>query len=95
MTEPPDDGPMVHLTVDDAATAQTAGVEFARNLAGAPRAVLLLALGEQCDLIRRAITDAGFSEEQARGAAEHFEAAALAEWTRLVGAMASDVTGTA
>ena len=95
MTETSDDGPMVRLAVDEAATAQTAGVRFARDLAGARAADFMLALAEQADLIRRAIMDAGFSTEQAQNAAEVFELAALVEWARLVRAMTGDVSGTA
>ena len=95
MTEPPETGLMVHLAVDDTQTAQQAGAKFARDLAGAHGADFMLALGEQGDLIHRAITDAGFSAEQAQLAAEHFEVAAREEWTRLAGAMAADASGTA
>ena len=95
MTEPPDDGLMVRLAVGDARTAQEAGAKFARDLAGGHGDDFTLALIEQSSLIRRAITDAGFSTEQARLTAEHFEVAALAEWARLASAIASDVSGTA
>ena len=95
MTEPPDDGLMVHLTVDDARTAQEAGAKFARDLAGAHGADFMLALAEQCDLIRRAITDAGFTVEQAQLAAGHFEVAAREEWARLAGTMTASAWGTA
>jgi hypothetical protein len=54
--------PMVHLAPDDVRTAQTAGVEFARSLAGAPSAWFMLALGEQEDLIRSAIRQAGYPD---------------------------------
>jgi hypothetical protein len=53
---------MVHLAPDDVRTAQTAGVEFARSLAGAPSAWFMLALGEQEDLIRSAIRQAGYPD---------------------------------
>ncbi len=72
-----------HLAVDDARTAQDAGAKFARALAGAHPADFALALAEQDELIRRAIVDAGFSAEQARLAAAHFEAAAWDEWERI------------
>ena len=55
MTELPDDGPMVRLAVDDASTAQTAGVRFARDMVGARAADFMLAVAEQADLIRRAV----------------------------------------
>ena len=95
MTEPLDDGPVLHLAVGDARTVQQAGVQFARDLAGAGRADFMLALAEQADLIRRAIVDAGFNNDQAQNAAEVFELAALIEWERLARAMASDTSGTA
>jgi len=77
---------MVHLAVDDARTAQKAGVKFARDLAGAVSADFMMALAEQEDMISRAIMRAGFSAEQARLAAEHFEMAARAEWERITAA---------
>ena len=95
MIKPSETGPTMRLAVDDAATAQAAGVRFARDLAGAHGGDFLLAVGEQRDLIHRAILDAGFSAEQAHGATEHFEVAALVEWTRLTKAMTGDVSGTA
>lgn len=95
MTEPPDDGLMVRLAVGDARTAQEAGAKFARDLAGGHGDDFTLALIEQGSLIRRAITDAGFSTEQAQLAARHFEASALAEWARLASGLASDMAGTA
>lgn len=69
-----------HLAVDDARTAQDAGARFALALADVGSADFMVALAEQLDLIRRAITDAGFSANRAQLAAEHFEAAARAEW---------------
>ena len=89
------DEPMMHLVVDDARTAQQAGTEFARALAGAGGTDFMLALSEQGDVVRRAIVDAGFSTEQAQLAAEHFEAAARAEWTRIASAATTDAWGTA
>ena len=86
---------MVHLAVGDAATAQAAGVRFARDLAGARTADFMLAVAEQADIIRRGIIDAGFSAGQALNAAEVFELAALVEQARIVVAMASDTSGTA
>ena len=76
----------VHLAVDDARTAQLAGCTFARALAGADPADYALALAEQEHLVERAITDAGYSTEQARLAAEHFAAAARDEWQRIADA---------
>ena len=95
MTEPPGDEMMVHLTVDDARTAQQAGAKFARDLAGAHENDFAPALAEQSNLIRRAIVDAGFSDEQAKLAAEHFEVAACEEWVRLASAMMPNTWGTA
>jgi ribulose bisphosphate carboxylase small subunit len=83
MTDPREDDLQVHLTVDDAHTAQAAGVEFARALAGAHSAEFALALAEQDELIQRAIIGAGYSVEQAWVAAGRFEAAAWNEWQRL------------
>ncbi len=77
---------LVRLAVDDARTAQDAGARFARALAGASSAAFMVALAEQEDLIRRTITDARHSAEQARLAAEHFEVAARDEWTRVADA---------
>lgn len=88
------DGDMLaHLAVDDARTAQDAGAKFARILAGIGSVDFMVALAEQGDLIRRAITDAGFSAEQARLAAEHFEVAARDEWTRVADASGTTADG--
>ncbi|MBV9811492.1 MAG: hypothetical protein JO326_02005 [Acetobacteraceae bacterium] len=95
MTELPADSMMVHLTVDDARTAQEAGARFARTLAGACPEDFALALAAQTDLIERAITDAGYSDQQARLAAGHFEVAARDEWQRIVDASGSEPWGTA
>lgn len=70
----------VCLTVDDARTAQAAGVTFARTLSGAHLADFTLALAEQKLLIERAIVEAGYSAEQARLTAWHFAVAARDEW---------------
>jgi hypothetical protein len=86
---------VVRLAVDDARTAQEAGVQFARALAGALWPDFVLALDEQEYLIRRAIAAAGFADGQARLAAERFEVAARAEWRQLAGAGASGSGGRA
>ena len=86
---------MVRLAVDDARTAQEAGAKFARALAGALWPDFVLALAEQEYLIWRAIADAGFTDGQARLAAERFEVAAVAEWWQLAGAGASGSGGRA
>ena len=86
---------MVHLAVDDAHTAQAAGVRFAHTLAGDCSADFTLALAEQTDLIERAIADAGFSEQQARLAAGHFEVAARDAWQRIASSGGSGAWGTA
>ena len=70
----------VRLTMDDARTAQTAGVTFARALSGAHSADFALALAEQEHLVERAIVEAGHSVEQAQLAAGRFAAAAREEW---------------
>ncbi len=90
MTAPHEDDMLARLAVDDARTAQDAGARFARALAGASSAAFMVALAEQKDLIRRTITDAGFSAEQARLAVEHFETAAKVEWEQI-----ADVSGAA
>ena len=77
---------MVHLAVDDARTAQKAGLKFARDLAGAVSADLTMALAKQVDMSRRANMRAGFTAEQAQLAAERFETAARAEWERITAA---------
>ena len=79
-------GVLIHLAVDDARTVQNAGASFARGLGGIRSADFMVALAEQLDLMRRTITDAGFSAEQARLTAEHFEVAARDEWTRVADA---------
>ena len=86
---------MVRLAVDDARTAQDAGAKFARDLAGAASADFMLALGEQGDLVRRGIMDAGYTDAQAQLAAGHFEVAARAEWRRLADAGVDGAVGRA
>ena len=86
---------MVHLTVDDARTAQLAGCKFARTLAGADPDDFAAALWEQEHLVERAITDAGYSSEQARLAAGHFGVAARDEWQRIANAGGGFLWGTA
>lgn len=95
MREIHDDDLMVRLAVDDARTAQDAGAKFARTLAGAAPADFMLALGEQGDLVRRWITEAGCTDAQAQLAAGRFEAAARAEWRRLVDAGVDGAVGRA
>lgn len=46
---------LIRLDPNNARTAQTAGVEFARNLAGAPSEWFMVALGEQEAIIRAGI----------------------------------------
>ena len=90
MTEPAVEDLHVHLTVDDARTAQLAGCKFARTLAGADPQDFAAALWEQEHLVESAITDAGYSTEQARLAAGHFAAAAREEWQRIVSPSTTD-----
>ena len=85
----------VRLTVDDARTAQTAGVAFARTLSGAHSQDFALALDEQEHLIERAIIEAGHSVDQAQLAAGHFATAARDEWARLVSAGSTSALGQA
>jgi hypothetical protein len=95
MIGPREDDLFVHLTVDDAGTAQVAGMTFARTLAGAHPEDFALALAEQEELIQRAITDAGYRPEQAQLAAGHFEVAAREEWRRIADAGGGGSSGRA
>lgn len=81
--EQPDAELMVRLDPQDACTARTAGVEFARALTGSPPEWFILALNEQEDIIRDGIRQAGYSARQARLAADAFQIGARVEWTRL------------
>ena len=83
MSQLRDDDLQVYLTPDDAESAQVAGIQFARALAGAPAAAFMIALGEQEQIVRLVITDAGFSGDVARMAAGSFETGAKLEWQRL------------
>ena len=83
MIEATDDNLQVYLTPDDAESAQVAGVQFARALAGAPSATFMIALAEQEQIVRLVVTDAGFSGDVARMAADSFEVGAKLEWQRL------------
>lgn len=78
-----DEALQVLLTPDDADSAQMAGVQFARTLAGAPSAAFMLALGEQEQLVRAVLTEAGFSKQTASTAADAFEVGARLEWQRI------------
>ena len=95
MTELREEDLQVRLAVDDAASARAAGAGFARALAGAASEDFAPALAEQEGLVRRAIAEAGYTEEQARVAAGRFEAAAAEEWRRIAGAGASGAGGRA
>lgn len=86
---------MVHLAPDDVRTAQTAGVEFARSLAGAPSAWFMLALREQEDLIRSAIRQAGYPDRNARLAANAFDVGARVEWQRIASTVRPETWGMA
>ncbi len=83
MIEAIDDDLQIRLTPDDAESAQVAGVKFARTLAGAPGAAFMIALGEQEQIVLQVITEAGFSRDVARLAAESFEVGAKLEWRRI------------
>ncbi len=83
MIEAVDDDLQVYLTPDDVESAQVAGVQFARALAGAPSAAFMIALGEQEQIVRLVIAEAGFSGDVARMAADSFEVGAKLEWQRL------------
>ena len=74
---------LTRLAADDARATQAVGAEFARDMASTKSADFTLALAELQDHIRRAVTEAGFSAEQAWLAAEHFKVAARDEWERI------------
>lgn len=78
--------PMVRFTPGDARTTQSAGVEYARALAGAPTDAFLKALDEQEGMVRRWAIGAGFGARRARTAAREFAASARAEWHRIAAA---------
>lgn len=78
-----DDDLQCVLLPGDASSAERAGAEFARALAGAPSAAFAWALDEQQDLVRQAVRRAGFSLSTARRSAESFCHGAQAEWARL------------
>lgn len=86
---------MVHLAPDDVRTAQTAGVEFARSLAGVPSAWFMLAFREQEDLIRSAIRQAGYPDRNARLAANAFDVGARVEWQRIASTVRPETWGMA
>ena len=73
----------LNLTPEDVESAQVAGVQFARTLAGAPTGAFMDALGEQEQIVRLVIAEAGFSGDIAGKAADSFEAGAMLEWQRL------------
>ncbi len=90
-----DDGPLIHLAPDDVETAQGAGVQFARALAGAPTVAFMAALGEQEEILRQTVERAGFSAPVARAAAAAFEVGANLEWGRIAPATVQGAVGTA
>ena len=85
----------VRLVPEDVDTAQMAGVRFARALAGAPTVAFMLALGEQEQLVRAALAEAGFGERIASSAADAFEVGARLEWERIAPAAVQGAMGTA
>ena len=87
MIEARDGDLKVYLTPDDVESAQVAGVKFARALAGAPSAAFIIALGEQEQIVRPVIAEAGFSGDVARMAADSFEVGAKLEWRRITSAV--------
>lgn len=68
-------------------------MQFARSLAGAPTAAFMVALGEQEQLVRAAVEEAGFGERIARSAADAFEAGARLEWERIAPLVSRKVGG--
>lgn len=93
MIQPSEDHFQVRLTPDDVETAQVAGVQFARALAGAPAVAFMLALGEQERIVCRVIMEAGFGGDVARRAAESFGAGAKLEWQRLSSSLQAGTHG--
>ncbi len=85
----------VYLTPDDLESAQVAGVQFARTLAGAPSVEFMIALEEQEQIVRSVITDAGFCNDVVRDAADSFEAGAKLEWQRLSSSLPAGLHGNA
>lgn len=75
--------PMVRLTPGDARTTRSAGVEYARALAGASTPAFQEALDEQEGMVMRWAIGAGFGARQARTTAREFATAARAEWRRI------------
>lgn len=73
----------VWLTLDDVETAQVAGVRFARAMAGALNTAFVVALGEQQDLVRAAVLEAGVSARSAVLTARAFGTGAKLEWDRM------------
>ncbi len=90
-----DEALQVRLTPDDVDSAQVAGTRFARALAGAPTVAFMLALGEQEQLVRAALVEAGFGERVAGTAADAFEVGARLEWERIAPAAVQGVVGLA
>jgi hypothetical protein len=95
MTYEQHDEPLVRLDPQDARTAQVAGVEFARTLAGAPSAWFALALDEQQTIIRTGIQRAGYSARNAQLAASAFDAGARVEWRRITSTVRPETWGMA
>ncbi len=95
MIEAIDDNLQVYLTPDDAESTQVAGVQFARALAGVPSAAFMIALGEQEQIVRLVIAEAGFNGDVARMAADSFEVGAKLEWRRITSAVHMGAHGTA
>lgn len=83
----------VRLVPEDVETARAAGVQYARALAGAPTATFMLALGEQEQLLRTAVEEAGLGELIARSAAAAFEVGARLEWERIAPMITPKVGG--
>ncbi len=90
-----DEDLQIYLTPNDIESAQVAGVQFARALAGAPGAAFMIALGEQEQIVLRVITEAGFSSDVARLAADSFEVGAKLEWQRISSTLPVGAHGTA
>ncbi len=89
----PGDDLQIRLTPDDVESVQVAGVQFARALAGAPAVAFMLALGEQEQIVRCVIMEAGFGGDVARRAAESFQVGAKLEWQRLSSSLQAGTHG--
>ena len=85
----------VRLALGDAASARSAGVDYARVLSGAPTGAFIMAVEEQADLIVCWAIHAGCAASLALTSARQFREAAEAEWLRFSAAGAAGYGGRA